>query len=82
MLPLMADSLAVGKEIIKLVRKETADLFLKALQKSVDKLSEPGAFPDCISLIVLNTSEPSDGLSHSSTICSGDLGKLDFMEKL
>lgn len=58
------------------------DLFLKALQKSVDKLSEPRAFPDCISLIVLNTSEPSDSLSHSSTIWSGNLGKLYFMEKL
>lgn len=62
----MAISLAVGEEIIKLIQKGGyADLFLKALQKSVDKLSEPRAFPDCICLIVLNTSEPFDRLSHS-----------------
>lgn len=47
-------------------------------KKSVDKLTEPRAFPDCVSLIVLNTS---DGLSHSSTIWSGNIGKLYFMEK-
>lgn len=56
------------------------DLFLKALQKSADKLSEPRAFTDCISFIVLNISEPSDILSHSSTIWSGNLGKLYFMK--